>query len=100
MSGRSARAARPSGAGLTQVAELHARAINEHNQGHPLAALRMLRRALRLLERRPDVAASDAGRWLAAAIWISLGLNEAEVNGPEPGLVALAEGRRRAAAIG
>jgi tetratricopeptide (TPR) repeat protein len=87
-------------AALRRAAGLHAHALIQHNAGHPLAALRTLRRALKIVDGRPAAAATADGAYLAAAIWISLALNESEVNGPGPGLVALDEARRRAATVG
>jgi tetratricopeptide (TPR) repeat protein len=85
---------------LDTVVDLHAKARDQYNQVHPLSALRTLRRALRMLDEHSEAAESERGQAVAAAIWISLALNEAEVNGLEAGLVALSEASRRADLVG
>jgi CHAT domain-containing protein len=49
-----------------------------------------------MLEARPELIETREGTALAAAVWISLALNEAEVHGVERGLAAITEARRRA----
>ena len=82
--------------GLPAAAELHARGVAEHNLGHPLRALRLLERALTAVEADPDSSATPEQESLAAAIWISIAINEAEVHGIERGMAALGEARLRA----
>jgi tetratricopeptide (TPR) repeat protein len=81
---------------LEAASALRARAVEEHNGGHPLRALRLLDRARRGLI--SAVSQSDDPRALAldAAIWITRALPEAEVHGVERGLACLEEARRRA----
>ncbi len=81
---------------LAQAAQLHAKALIEQNNVHPMSALRTLRRALNLLEANPAAAATDRGEALAAAIWITQAFNVAEVHGLERALDALSQAQRRA----
>jgi tetratricopeptide (TPR) repeat protein len=90
----------PAATTLATAASLHASALTEHNLGHPLAALRILRRALAVLADDPDEAARPQGQALAAAIWITQALDLAEVHGLERGLTALQEAQRRADEVG
>jgi hypothetical protein len=85
---------------LTVAEELHGRGVAEQNSGHPLRALRLLDRARRTVESAVTSAGSGEADRVAAAIWISLALNHAEVYGIERGLVSLAEARLRAERIG
>jgi tetratricopeptide (TPR) repeat protein len=86
--------------GIAAVAALHSRGVTEHNLGRPLRASHLFRRARASLERSPELAASEEGRVLDAALWISLALLEAEVHGVERGLAALEEAGARAARVG
>ena len=93
-------APRPSPAGLAAAADLHARGVTEQNLGHLVRALRLLNGARAALDAEPALAASPAGEGLAAAIWISIALNHAEVRGADRGAAALREARARAARTG
>jgi tetratricopeptide (TPR) repeat protein len=85
-------------AGVIERAEaLHARGVAEQNVGRPATALRLFERA----QREVDAAEPSIERdRLAAAIWISLALNQVELRGTDAGLAALGEARARAARIG
>ena len=74
---------------------LHADGVEHYRRGHPLRALRTLRRALAVAESAND----PDGPPLIAAIWVSLALSVAEVEGVERGLEALAEAQRQMATI-
>ncbi|HEY8867285.1 MAG TPA: hypothetical protein VIM22_10145, partial [Solirubrobacteraceae bacterium] len=56
----------------------------------------MLERARTAVEADPDSSATPEQESLAAAIWISIAINEAEVHGIERGMAALGEARLRA----
>jgi tetratricopeptide (TPR) repeat protein len=72
---------------LDRARALHTKAVAEGRFGHAAAAIRTLRRALDVLSRLPD---DDLERrTLAAEVWLSLAVNEAEVHNAERGLAAI-----------
>ncbi|MGH8961316.1 MAG: hypothetical protein ACRDWT_08925, partial [Jatrophihabitantaceae bacterium] len=85
---------------LTVAEQLHSRGVAQQNTGHPQRALRLLERAWDVVQAVGDAADPVEADRLAAAIWISLALNHAEVYGVERGLASLAEASSRAQRIG
>ncbi|MGN6605575.1 MAG: CHAT domain-containing protein [Jatrophihabitans sp.] len=77
--------------------QLHHRALTEQNAGRHGAALRLLTRARRALDTL-DAQELAASAGIAAAVAISVALNEAELSGVERGLDAMREARRLAEA--
>ncbi|HZC70512.1 MAG TPA: CHAT domain-containing protein [Jatrophihabitans sp.] len=84
---------------LNHAAALRVRAVDEHNNGRPARALRLLDEAQRTVATATEVAGVDAQR-LEAALWISRAMPEAEVRGIERGLACLDEARTRAEQFG
>jgi tetratricopeptide (TPR) repeat protein len=81
---------------LDLAATLHARAVRQHNLGHSKAALGLLARARELAGSADELRPGAEARALLAAIWISIAVNEADINGVEAGMRALASARVRA----
>ncbi len=79
---------------LDRAIELQTRAVAEHNHGHPIRALSILRRAQALITPSPGEAEPSAVEGVLAAILISRAYSEAEVFGAERGLVTLTEAKR------
>ena len=75
---------------VARARELHHRAVELFNQGKPSRALSTLHRALEQLGE--DAAATDRERaTVAARIWISIAVNEAELSSVEAGFAALSK---------
>jgi hypothetical protein len=80
---------------LEAASALRARAVEEHNSGHPLRALRLLDRARTESTSSTGPPDDDSGaRAVGAAILITRALPEAEVHGVDRGLACLDEARR------
>jgi tetratricopeptide (TPR) repeat protein len=75
---------------LSKAAELHALAVEEFNAGEPARSVKLLRRALGVLDKTGPSKSHSA---LAARIWISVALAESEIHGVDRGLVALHEAK-------
>ena len=76
--------------GLDAARELRRRGVVENNAGRPLAAQRLFRRALNLVDRTPEGSEQDR-RLLRSRVQISQAFSEYELNGLQRGLAALSE---------
>jgi predicted metal-dependent hydrolase len=85
---------------LARASELRLRGVAENNAGRPLNAVKLFRRAHRLVESVTDPELERDRRVLAARIQISMAMSESELNGLDRGLAALAEIDRDNAATG
>jgi len=82
---------------LAKAAELHAGAKAEYNSGHHARAEKMVRRALRLLDAAPRSTERDI---LAARLWISQAIIDADFRGQQTGLDTLSRARELALSTG
>jgi tetratricopeptide (TPR) repeat protein len=78
---------------LSQARRLHERGVAQNLAGHPLLAVRTLRRALALCS-GAEPASERAARILTARIWISMATSVSELNGLDPGLQTLARAQQ------